>query len=117
MKKRQFVLVVLDRDTGEFTVEGPMSDDRLWNSAVVNAQRVGRNIRCFSMGNIAPDVAATEWHLSYGGRRIGSGSIVWASHHVVQGTVRVETMRRTTRDRHLSKTMGSCSSPTPGGSS
>src|SRR5258707_6904607 len=54
MKKRQFVLVVLDRDTGEFTVEGPMSDDRLWNSAVVNAQRVGRNIRCFSMGDIAP---------------------------------------------------------------
>lgn len=83
MKKRQFILVVVDRDTGEFTVEGPMSDDRLWNSAVVNAQRVGRNIRCFSMGNIAPDVAATEWHLSYGGRRIGSGSIVWASHHVV----------------------------------
>ena len=83
MKKRQFVLVVVDRDTGEFTVEGPLSDDRLWNSAVVNAQRVGRNIRCFSMGEIPPDVAATEWHSSYGGRRIGSGSIVWASHHVV----------------------------------
>jgi hypothetical protein len=67
MTKRQFVLVVVDRDTGEFTVEGPMSDDRLWNSAVVNAQRVGRNIRCFSIGDIAPDVAATEWHSSYGG--------------------------------------------------
>ena len=38
MTKRQFVLVVVDRDTSEFTVEGPMSDDRLWNSAVVNAQ-------------------------------------------------------------------------------
>src|ERR1700745_4066209 len=50
MTKRQFVLVVVARDTGQFTVEGPMSDDRLWNSAVVNAQRVGRNIRCFSMG-------------------------------------------------------------------
>jgi hypothetical protein len=35
MTKRQFVLVVVDRDTGEFTVEGPMGDDRLWNSAVV----------------------------------------------------------------------------------
>ena len=55
MTKRRFVLVVVDRDTSEFTVEGPMSDDRLWNSAVVNAQKVGRNIRCFSMGNIAPD--------------------------------------------------------------
>jgi hypothetical protein len=29
MSKRQFVLVVVGRDTGEFTVEGPMSDDRL----------------------------------------------------------------------------------------
>ena len=83
MTKRQFVLVVVDRDTDEFTVEGPMSDDRLWNSAVVNAQRVGRNIRCFSMGNIRPDVAAAEWHSSYGGRRIASGSIVWAAHHVM----------------------------------
>ena len=39
MSKRQFVLVVVDRDTGEFTVEGPMSDDRLWNSAVVMLKR------------------------------------------------------------------------------
>ena len=78
MTKRQFVLVVVDRDTGEFTVEGPMSDDRLWNSAVVDAQRVGRNIRCFSIGDIAADVAATEWHSSYGGCRIASGSIVSA---------------------------------------
>jgi hypothetical protein len=37
MTQRQFVLVVVDRDTTEFTVEGPMSDDRPWNSAVVNA--------------------------------------------------------------------------------
>ena len=83
MTKRQFVLVVVDRDTGEFTVEGPMSDDRLWNSAVVDAQRVGRNIRCFSIGDIAPDVAATEWHSSYGGCRIASGSIVWAPYQVM----------------------------------
>ena len=39
MTKRQFVLVVVDRDTGEFTVEGPMSDDRLWNSAVVECSK------------------------------------------------------------------------------
>ena len=83
MTKRRFVLVVVDRGTSEFTVEGPMSDDRLWNSAVVNAQKVGRNIRCVSMGDIGPDVAATEWHSSYGGRRIASGSIVSASHHVM----------------------------------
>jgi hypothetical protein len=83
MTKRQFVLVVVDRDTGEFTVEGPMRDDRFWNRAVVNAQKIGRNIRCFSMGDIAPDVAASEWRSSYGGRRMASGSIVWAAHHVM----------------------------------
>jgi hypothetical protein len=82
MTKRQFVLVVVDRDTDEFTVDGPMSDDRLWTSAVGQCQKVGRNIRCFSMGDITPDVAATEWNSSYGGRRIAPGSVVWASHHV-----------------------------------
>ena len=78
MTKRQFVLVVVNRDTSEFTVEGPMSNDRLWNSAVVNAQRAGRNIRCFGMGDLAPDVAAAEWHSCHGGHRIASGSIVSA---------------------------------------
>jgi glycosyl hydrolase family 15 len=34
MTQRKFVLIVVDRDTGEFTVEGPMSDDRRWNTAV-----------------------------------------------------------------------------------
>jgi hypothetical protein len=28
MSGRSFVLVVVDHDSGEFTVEGPMSDDR-----------------------------------------------------------------------------------------
>ena len=82
MTLRQFILVVVDRDTGEFTIEGPMTDDRPWNSAVVGAQKIGRNIRCFSMGDIAPDVAAAEWQSSYGGHRIAAGSIVWASNYV-----------------------------------
>jgi hypothetical protein len=81
MTQRQFVLVVVDRDTGEFTIEGPMSDDRPWNSAVASAQKVGRNLRCFGMGDIAPDVATAEWRSSYGGHRIASGSIVWASNY------------------------------------
>jgi len=82
MPQRKFVLVVVDRDTGEFTVEGPMSDDRPWNSAVVGAQKVGRNIRCFSMGDQTPDAAAAEWHLSHGGLRLARGSIVWTSDFV-----------------------------------
>jgi hypothetical protein len=60
MTQRQFVLVVVDRDTGEFTVEGPMRDDRTWNSAVVDAKNRDRNIRCFSMGDLAPEIAAVE---------------------------------------------------------
>ena len=83
MTQRQFVLVVVDRDTDEFTVEGPMSNDRAWNSAAVEAQKVGRNIRCFGMGDIAPDAAAVEWLSSYGGRRIAPGSIVWAADQMI----------------------------------
>ena len=83
MTQRKLVLVVVERDTGEFTVEGPMSDDRPWNSAVVNAQKIGRNIRCFGMGDLAPDIAAGEWRSSYGGIRIASGSIVWAAHQTM----------------------------------
>lgn len=83
MTQRQFVLVVVDRDTDEFTVEGPMSDDRPWNSAVVDAQKDDRNIRCFSMGDLAPDIAAVEWQTFRGGRRLASGSIVWAANWVM----------------------------------
>jgi hypothetical protein len=77
MSTRQFVLVVVDRDTGEFSIEGPMFDDRPWNSAVVDAQRVGRNLRCFSMSDVAPDAAADEWRARHGGIRLAAGSIVW----------------------------------------
>ena len=77
MPKRQFILVVVDRDTGEFTIEGPVVDDRPWNRAVVDAQRVGRNLRCFAMGDMSPDAAAAEWRAGYGGARLAAGSIVW----------------------------------------
>ncbi len=76
MPGRSFVLIVVDRDTGEFTVEGPMTDDRPWNKAVVDAQKVGRNIRCFGMGDMTPDDAAVEWRAAHSGRRVAAGSIV-----------------------------------------
>lgn len=76
MSARTFVLVVVDRDSGEFAIEGPMTDDRPWNSAVVHAQKFGRNIRCFSMGDLAADIAAIEWQTARGGRRVAAGSIV-----------------------------------------
>ena len=77
MTQRTFVLIIVDRDTDEFTVEGPMTDDRPWNKAVVGAQKVSRNIRCFSMGDLPPDAAADERATTCGGRRLASGSIVW----------------------------------------
>ena len=77
MARRQFVLVVVDRNTGEFTIEGPMVDDRPWNSAVVDAQRFGRNLRCFGMGDVKPDAAAAEWQARHGGIRLAAGSLVW----------------------------------------
>ena len=78
MTTPRFVIVVVDRDTGEFTVEGPMTDDRPWNAAVVEAQRIGRNVRCFSLGDQSPDAAAAKWQARYGGMRRAAGSIVWS---------------------------------------
>ena len=66
---RTFVLIVVDHDTGEFTVEGPMGDDRPWVKAVVEVQKVGRNIRCHH-GDTTPDEAAAEWQGANGGHRV-----------------------------------------------
>jgi hypothetical protein len=76
MAGRTFVLVLVDRDAGEFTVEGPMSDDRPWMRAVVDAQKAGRNVRCFGLGDMIPDAAAAEWRTTHGGQRVAAGSIV-----------------------------------------
>ena len=36
-----FYMIVTDKDHGTFSVEGPMTDDRPWNHAVVLAQNQG----------------------------------------------------------------------------
>jgi hypothetical protein len=36
---KSFFLYVVDRDKGEFTVEGPMADDTPWTNGVVAAQK------------------------------------------------------------------------------
>jgi hypothetical protein len=76
MAGRIFVLVVVDRDSGEFAVEGSLSDDRPWYRAVVDAQKAGRNVRYFRLGDMSPDAAAAEWQAAHGGRRVAAGSIV-----------------------------------------
>jgi hypothetical protein len=56
-----------------------MSDDHPWNKAVVNAQKVGRKIRCFSMGDMDLEAAAVEWQKTSHGRRVAARSIVNAN--------------------------------------
>jgi hypothetical protein len=45
-----FYLIVVDRDRGEFTVEGPMANDAAWSKAVIAAQKAGRQITCSTAG-------------------------------------------------------------------
>ena len=50
MAQKPFFLILMDENARTFTVEGPMIDDRAWNKAVVDAQRVGRKLRYLRTG-------------------------------------------------------------------
>jgi hypothetical protein len=76
MNKPAFYLIVCDDDKNQFTVEGPMFDDKPWNTAVVRAQRDGRNVRCCNGGRSRSDAIA-EWRQHYGHHFVESGTIVW----------------------------------------
>ena len=41
-----FMLAIVDNDHKTYSVEGPMTDDTPWNSAVCRAQDEGRQVRC-----------------------------------------------------------------------
>jgi hypothetical protein len=47
-RRKDLVLVLVDKDKGTFDVLGPMFDDTSWNKRVVEAQHKGRRISCFS---------------------------------------------------------------------
>jgi hypothetical protein len=71
----RFYLVVVDRDQGQFTVEGPMTDDTEWNEAVCAAQKDGRKVNCSS----SPGPRARleqDFARDHGFRLVQSGSIV-----------------------------------------
>jgi len=70
-----FLLVVVDHDTGRFTIEGPMCDGEAWASEVMAAQRAGRRISCRVVIG-TPDEAARFWQQTQGGTRWPSGSIL-----------------------------------------
>jgi hypothetical protein len=72
-----FLLYVVDQDQGEFTVEGPMTDDTSWINAVVAAQNAGRKVTCSTVGRgLTKEMAAERRQASCGGRLVSCGSIV-----------------------------------------
>jgi hypothetical protein len=68
-----FVLVVFDRDTGEVTVQGSLSDDRRWNTTVIDGP--SRNLRCFALVDLATDAAAAKWYTKPGSKLLPPGSV------------------------------------------
>ncbi len=76
MPSQPFYLVVTDKDEETFSVEGPMTDDRQWNHAVVVAQKSGRRVRCSTATGSSVDDVAREWLQQYSGTQVPSGEIV-----------------------------------------
>jgi hypothetical protein len=60
MDKSEFFLIVIDEDRKYFTVEGPVTDDQPWNSAIASAKREGRRIRCCNIGSTSRAHAIAE---------------------------------------------------------
>jgi hypothetical protein len=72
-----FYYVVLDIDTGNFTVEGPMYDDTKWDQAVSAAQDAGRNVKCAGSSPASSRAEVVEqMERRHGGEELPRGSIV-----------------------------------------
>lgn len=48
-----YVLIIADRDTKTFTIEGPMQNDTSWNNAVCTAQAANRKVNYHTPGGDA----------------------------------------------------------------
>jgi hypothetical protein len=71
-----FCMIITDKENGAFSVEGPMTDDGLWNHGVVVAQKAGRQVRCLTMSGLSAEGAARNWLQRYPGKQVLPGSIV-----------------------------------------
>ena len=78
MDKSEFFLIVIDEDRKQFTVEGPLTDDQPFKSAIEAAKHEGRTIRCCNIGSTSRADAIAEWKRHYGRiyRLVGAGHIV-----------------------------------------
>ena len=75
-RQQPFYLIITDRDNGTFSAEGPMTDDRPWNHAVVVAQKAGQEVRCATEGGFSVEDAARNWLQRYSGKQVLPGEIV-----------------------------------------
>jgi hypothetical protein len=50
MTTEPFFLIVSDLDAGFFCIEGPMTDDSMWNLAAGRARENGRSVQCGPRG-------------------------------------------------------------------
>lgn len=66
MRQSSFYLMIADHDHRQFTVEGPMSDDRPWNLRVVDAQRLGSDVTCSFRQAAASDNLRSEGLVLHG---------------------------------------------------
>ena len=71
-----FYMIIIDKDNGTFSVEGPMSDDKHWNHAVVIAQKLGRRVSCSTASRFSAEDTARNWLQRYSGNQVLSGEIV-----------------------------------------
>jgi hypothetical protein len=53
-----------------------MTDDRLWNHAVVVAQKLGRQVRCSTGSGFSAEYMARHWLQRYSGKQVLPEEIV-----------------------------------------
>ena len=70
-----FFLIVTDHDRSVFAVEGPMTDDRPWQSAAREARNHRRRIACGPTGTDRDELAA-EYRRAHRLAGVPPGSIV-----------------------------------------
>ncbi len=70
-----FLLMIIDHETGRFTLEGPMTNDLPWVHEIAQARRAGRHISCVPLP-MAPDPEGVAARLTEACKRWPAGSIV-----------------------------------------
>jgi hypothetical protein len=48
-----FYMIIADKENRAFSVEGPMTDYRLWDHAVVAARKARRQVRCLNISGLS----------------------------------------------------------------